>query len=51
MAHVKYLEQGQYRVERIEEGAARDGAQLTMLRVRPVMPAKDGVEYPMNGRQ
>ena len=39
MAHVKYLEQGQYRVERIEEGAARDGAQLTTLRVRPVMPA------------
>jgi murein tripeptide amidase MpaA len=39
MAHVKYLEAGQYRVERIEEGAARDGAQLTTLRVRPVMPA------------
>jgi hypothetical protein len=36
---VKYLEAGQYRVERIEEGAARDGAQLTTLRVRPVMPA------------
>jgi hypothetical protein len=40
MAHVKYLEQGQYRVERIEEGGQRDGAVLTMLRVRPVMPAK-----------
>ncbi len=40
MAHVKYLEQGQYRVERIEEGAPRDGAQLTTLRVRPVMPAR-----------
>jgi len=38
MAHVKYLEQGQYRVERIEEGGARDGAVLTMLRVRPVRP-------------
>jgi hypothetical protein len=40
MAHVKYLEQGQYRVERIEEGGQRDGAVLTMLRVRPVMPAR-----------
>jgi hypothetical protein len=39
MAHVKYLEQGRYRVERIEEGGQRDGAVLTMLRVRPVMPA------------
>ena len=38
MAHVKYLEQGQYRIERIEEGGQRDGAVLTMLRVRPVMP-------------
>ena len=39
MAHVKYLEQGQYRVERIEEGGLRDGAVLTMFRRRPVMPA------------
>jgi hypothetical protein len=39
MAHVKYLEQGQYRVERVEEGGQRDGSVLTMLRVRPVMPA------------
>jgi hypothetical protein len=44
MAHVKYLEQGQYRVERIEEGAARDGAQLTTLRVRPVMPERTAAE-------
>ena len=39
MAHVKYLEQGQSRVERIEEGGLRDGAVLTMFRRRPVMPA------------
>jgi hypothetical protein len=39
MAHVKFLEEGRYKVERIEEGAARDGAQLTMLRVRPVRPS------------
>ena len=38
MAHVDYLAGGRYRVERIEEGAARDGSQLTMVRVRPVMP-------------
>ncbi|HEY3380716.1 MAG TPA: M14 family metallopeptidase [Vicinamibacterales bacterium] len=40
MAHVKYLEEGQYRVERIEEGGLRDGAVLTMVRVRPVRPGK-----------
>ena len=39
-AHLLYLEEGRYRVERIEEGGARDGSVLTMLRVRPVMPAK-----------
>jgi hypothetical protein len=42
MAHVKYLEQGQSRVERIEEGGLRDGAVLTMLRRRPVMPGGEG---------
>jgi murein tripeptide amidase MpaA len=40
MAHVKYLEDGAYRVERIEEGGQRDSAVLTMLRPRPVMPKK-----------
>ena len=39
MAHVKYLQEGRYAVERIEEGGGRDGAVLTMLRVRPVKPA------------
>ncbi len=42
MAHIDYLREGRYRVERIEEGAARDGAQLTTLRVRPVMPKAAG---------
>jgi hypothetical protein len=51
MAHVKYLEDGQYRVERIEEGAARDGAQLTMVRVRPVMPPDQKAEYSRPRRQ
>jgi hypothetical protein len=39
MAHVQYLEEGAYRVERIEEGGPRDSAVLTMFRPRPVMPA------------
>lgn len=38
MAHVKYLRDGQYRVERIEEEGQRDAISLTLLRVRPVMP-------------
>jgi hypothetical protein len=40
MAHVKYLESGESTVERIEEAGARDGVSLTMLRVRPVRPAR-----------
>jgi hypothetical protein len=40
LAHVKYLEDGSYKVERIEEGGVRDGAVLTMLRTRPVMPGR-----------
>ena len=40
MAHVRYLEQGTYRVERIEEAGGRDGAVLTTLRIRPVRPGK-----------
>jgi len=39
MAHVKYLRDGDYHVERIEDGAPQDGVSLTMLRVRPVRPA------------
>jgi hypothetical protein len=38
MAHVKYLNEGDFSVHRIEENAARDGVALTMLRVRPVNP-------------
>jgi hypothetical protein len=40
MAHVNYLRDGQYTIERIEEGGQRDSSTITMLRVRPVMPAK-----------
>jgi Zinc carboxypeptidase len=38
MAHVKYLRDGGYRVERIEEEGQRDSTSLTLLRVRPVSP-------------
>jgi hypothetical protein len=40
MAHVEYLRDGIYKVERIEEGGQRDGSVLTSLRVRPVMPPR-----------
>jgi hypothetical protein len=39
MAHIKYLRDGRYKVERIEEGGQRDSTTITLLRVRPVMPA------------
>ena len=38
MAHVKYLRDGEYDFERIEEAAAQDGVSMTNLRVRPVRP-------------
>jgi hypothetical protein len=46
MAHVKYLRDGRYQVERIEEEgqgqSQRDSTSLTVLRVRPVKPASGG---------
>ncbi|MGE0447754.1 MAG: M14 family metallopeptidase, partial [Vicinamibacterales bacterium] len=39
MAHLTYLRDGQYAVERIEESGQRDSTSLTLLRVRPVRPA------------
>jgi hypothetical protein len=40
MANVKYLRDGQYAVQRIEEDAARDSVSLTTVRIRPVRPAR-----------
>jgi hypothetical protein len=40
MANVKYLRDGEYDFERIEESAPQDGVSVTMLRVRPVRPGK-----------
>jgi len=40
MAHVTYLRDGEYSIERIEEAGAQDAVSLTMLRVRPVRPGR-----------
>jgi hypothetical protein len=40
MAHVNYLRDGEYKLERIEEAGQRDAVSLTVLRVRPVRPGK-----------
>ena len=40
MANVKYLRDGQYSVQRIDEDAARDRVSLTTIRVRPVLPGR-----------
>src|SRR5205823_4355900 len=40
MAHVNYLRDGQYTLERIEEPGQRDAVSMTVLRVRPVKPGK-----------
>lgn len=38
LAHVNYLRDGHYTVERIEEDGARESTSITLLRVRPVTP-------------
>jgi uncharacterized membrane protein YgcG len=40
MASVRYLQHGEFDVERIEEDGQRDAASITMLRVRPVRPPR-----------
>ncbi|HVH56261.1 MAG TPA: M14 family zinc carboxypeptidase [Vicinamibacterales bacterium] len=43
MAHIKYLRDGQYKVDRVEEEGGpqqRDSTSITQLRVRPVMPGR-----------
>lgn len=40
LAHLKYLRDGDYKIERIEEDAPGEGAKYTTIRVRPVMPPK-----------
>jgi hypothetical protein len=50
MAHITYLRDGRYQVERIEETGQRDSASLTMLRVRPVLPARPGATTSTSAR-
>jgi len=40
MAHVNYLRDGAYTIERIDEEGQRETTTMTWLRVRPVMPGK-----------
>ena len=40
MAHVNYLRDGQYTIERVEEPGQRDAVSITSLRVRPVKPGR-----------
>jgi len=51
MAHIKYLTEGRYTVERIEEEGQRDSTSLTVLRVRPVLPAEAPAGGPAGGRR
>jgi Zinc carboxypeptidase/S-layer like family, outer domain len=49
MAHVKFLKDGRYQVERIEEEGQRDSTSLTLLRVRPVKPSSTGATTSSTG--
>jgi hypothetical protein len=40
MASIKYLQEGQYKIERIDEEGQRDSVTLTTFRARPVLPPK-----------
>ena len=40
MAHVKYLRDGRWHIDRIEEDGQQDATTRTWLRVRPVMPSR-----------
>ncbi|MBI4472129.1 MAG: hypothetical protein HY646_05635, partial [Acidobacteria bacterium] len=40
MANIKYLREGEYRLERIGDEGQRDSVSMTILRPRPVMPPK-----------
>jgi hypothetical protein len=49
MAHVKYLRDGRYAVERIEEDGQRESTTRTLLRVRPVRPPAPATYTNTNG--
>ena len=51
MASVKYLRDGHYTVQRIEEDATRDAVSLTTIRIRPVMPGRTSPPARTRGRR
>jgi hypothetical protein len=50
MASIKFLRDGRYTVERIEEDAGRDATARTLLRVRPVLPPREGAGMVTDGK-
>jgi hypothetical protein len=50
MASVKYLRDGHYAVQRMEEDATRDAVSLTTIRIRPVMPGTERIGAQKLGR-
>jgi hypothetical protein len=40
MANVRYLQHGEFEVQRLEEDGQRDAATITMFRPRPVKPGR-----------
>jgi hypothetical protein len=50
MANLKYLRDGAYKIQRVEEDSPRDAVTLTTIRVRPVMPGTPAVERISNGK-
>ncbi len=50
MASIKYLRDGQYEIERIEEDGQRDSVSLTLFRARPVMPGRGAAATTTNGK-
>jgi hypothetical protein len=50
MANIKYLRDGQYEVERIEEDGSQESMTRTVLRVRPVQPPRRGQTVVTDGQ-
>jgi hypothetical protein len=50
LAAIKFLRDGRYAVERIEEDAGREATARTLLRVRPVLPTREGPGIGTHGK-
>jgi hypothetical protein len=51
MANIKYLRDGQYKVQHIEEDGQRDSVSLTTIRARPVQPGSTRVTATQKSEQ